>query len=426
MRPGEPGESIAPLPSSQPPAPSSTAIRRAVDADAPAIAALLPQGRARDAATFVLEDAGGLIGVLVLSQSDDRLWIEAIAVAAGQRRRGHGRTLLAFAEAAAREIGLRLLQFRSTEYSPFFVTQGFSPAPTFLKKLPRGGALHRAMQHLEAVGVPLLAAGSALPARTLYYRGVWAGLALFIGLGNLALAASASPPTPGRAIFAVAFGAVCVLFALWQTWLMVAVTRTGGVIAVLAIAATLYGKAVPQIRDITSSLGSDATAGDFQVSTAGATLQLKGTPGAGADSAVRRALEADPAIREVVLEGAGDGLDPAYEISRLIHNRRLATHIDRSCAGACAIMFLGGAERSVSGNAVLSFRQAGLPGMNKVQAYERNQQLEKLLAVQAGLEASFVQRVLATPIGSVWTPSIDELLAGRVIKRAGPAKEQSR
>ena len=374
----------------------------------------------------MLEDAGGLIGVLVLSQGDDRLWIEAIAVAAGKRRQGHGTTLLAFAEAAAREIGLRTLEFRSAEYRPFFIQHGFSPGPTFLKKLPRGGALHRAMQHLEAVGVPLLRVGSAPPARTLYYRGVWAGLAMFIGLGGLSLAASASPATPAHVIFTAALGAVCLLFALRQSWLMLAVTRTGGVVAILAIAAALYGKAMPQIHDIAGSLGRDAAAGDFQVGTMGATLMLKGTPGAGADSAVRRVLEADPAIREVVIEGAGDRLDPAYEISRLIRNRRLATHVDRGCAAACAIMFLGGVERSISGDAVLSFRQAGLPGMDKVQAYERNQQLERLLAVQAGLEASFVQRVLATPIGSVWTPSIDELLAGRVIKRVGPAKEQSR
>jgi hypothetical protein len=89
-------------------------------------------------------------------------------------------------------------------------------------------------------------------------------------------------------------------------------------------------------------------------------------------------------------------------------------------------MFLGGVDRTIAADAVLSFHQAGLPGMDKVQGYERNQQLEKVLAVQTGLAPSFVQRVLATPPDSVWTPTIDELLAGRVIQRAGPAREQAK
>jgi len=92
------------LPSKQPVNPATTGIRRAIDVDAPAIAAILPQAAtsqgAAERATFVLDDADGLIGVLLLSQSNDRLWIEAIAVSPDRLRQGHGKTLVAFAEAA--------------------------------------------------------------------------------------------------------------------------------------------------------------------------------------------------------------------------------------------------------------------------------------------------------------------------------------
>lgn len=419
------------MPSRQPPAPSATAIRRAVEADAPMLAAILPQGASRGDAAFLLEDADGVIGALTVSQGPDRLWIEALAVAPGKRRRGHGTTLLAFAEAAAREVGLRSLEVRTMGAESFFARHGFAITPTIQKKLPRGGAFQRAMRHLEAVGVPLLKIGSAPPGRTLYYRGVWTGLSLLAGLGSLSLAAHADAPTLGRLVFAAALAAACILFALWQSCLMIATPRSiattaAGAIAALAVAIAVYGKGAPQLGDIVIAYRAGAAAGDLAVVVDGATLALKGTPGKAAEAAVRRALEASPAIREVVLEGGGDRLDPAYGIYRLIHNRRLATRVDRTCVDACTIMFLGGVDRSISAEAVLSFRQAGLPGMDRVDAYERNQQLERLLAVQAGLAPSFVQRVLATPPGSVWTPSIDELLAGRVIQRVGPAREQAR
>jgi N-acetylglutamate synthase-like GNAT family acetyltransferase len=422
------------LSSKQPANPATTGIRRATDADAPAIAAILPQAAtslgAAERATFVLDDADGLIGVLVLSQSNDRLWIEAIAVSPNRLRRGHGQTLMAFAEAAAREVGLRTLAVRTMDSAIFFVSLGFVAESAGLVKRLRGGVLSRAMQHLEAVGVPLLKVGSAPPGRTLYYRCVWIGFALLVGLGCLSLAAANSDAlTLGRIVFALVLSVAGVLFALWQSWLMVSaplsiVTKIGGAVAALATAFALYGKAVPEVLDIISAYRSDADAGDLQVSSDGATLTLKGRPGKGADTAVRRALEDNPVIREVVLEGDGDRLAPAYEIYRLIHNHRLATHVNRTCVGACALMFLGGVDRSISTNASLAFRQAGSSSMDKVRAYERNQQLEKLLAMQAGLAPSFVQRVLATAPDSVWTPTIDELLAGRVVQRVEPAKEQ--
>jgi N-acetylglutamate synthase-like GNAT family acetyltransferase len=207
------------LPSKQPATPATASIRRAIDDDAPAIAAIVPQAPSQGAAeraTFVLEDADGLIGVLVLSQDKDRLWIEAIAVSPDRLRRGHGRTLIAFAEAAAREIGLRTLAVRATGGATFFAALGFAAEPPGMVKHLRGGALARAMQHLEAVGVPLFKVGSAPPGRTLYYRCVWISFALLMGLGSLSLAASKGDALAlGRIVFAVVLSAAGALFTFW-------------------------------------------------------------------------------------------------------------------------------------------------------------------------------------------------------------------
>jgi ribosomal protein S18 acetylase RimI-like enzyme len=49
---------------------------------------------------------GRVVGVLVIRPAGDALELENIAVHPAQQRRGHGRTLIAFAELRARELGL--------------------------------------------------------------------------------------------------------------------------------------------------------------------------------------------------------------------------------------------------------------------------------------------------------------------------------
>jgi len=54
---------------------------------------------------WVLEEAGHIIGVLVLEQTDEGFLLDNIAVAPRVQGGGYGRTLIAFAEAEARRRG---------------------------------------------------------------------------------------------------------------------------------------------------------------------------------------------------------------------------------------------------------------------------------------------------------------------------------
>jgi len=51
---------------------------------------------------WVLEEGGALLGALVLEDTDGGLLLDNVAVAEHARGRGHGRTMIAFAEAEAR------------------------------------------------------------------------------------------------------------------------------------------------------------------------------------------------------------------------------------------------------------------------------------------------------------------------------------
>jgi ribosomal protein S18 acetylase RimI-like enzyme len=62
--------------------------------------------RIADAQTWVLEDAGRILGILVLEQGPPGLLLDNIAVLPGSQGKGFGRALIAFAEAEARRRGL--------------------------------------------------------------------------------------------------------------------------------------------------------------------------------------------------------------------------------------------------------------------------------------------------------------------------------
>ena len=63
--------------------------------------------RIADGQTWVLEDAGGIVGILVLEQGVDGILLDNIAVPPECQGKGHGRVLMEFAEAEARRRGFQ-------------------------------------------------------------------------------------------------------------------------------------------------------------------------------------------------------------------------------------------------------------------------------------------------------------------------------
>src|SRR5271165_5299500 len=55
--------------------------------------------RIADGQVWVLDDAGGIAGILVLEETSDGFLLDNIAVAPDRQGKGHGRALLEFAEA---------------------------------------------------------------------------------------------------------------------------------------------------------------------------------------------------------------------------------------------------------------------------------------------------------------------------------------
>lgn len=407
-------------------------VRRATPADAAAITnfapGVPPPAMADDRATFVIDGADGPSAVIALVQHRDHLQIEHLVVAAPGAH-DHARTLLAFAEAAARAVGagkVRLPQGALPE--EFAASLGYADG----FKTISTGALARARDHLEAIGIPLWRDGTASVAQTLYYRGVWAAVALLIGLGSVSLAVfSGSQTTLFHIVVPAVLCAGASIFAVWQIVLTVAAARRGGGVAIplaavifasaaiLAIGTLIYDRAVPALAELWNIYNGDEELSDLAVAVSpdGTTLRIDGAYGMGSDQAVRLALEQNPRVREVVLAGPGGRIGAGFEISRLIRNRRLATRVETACASACTIAFLGGVDRSIAAGAQLGFHRASFPGMSADDMFEANRDMKRYLTMSAGIAPDFAQRVLDTPGESIWVPTPEELLAARVIKR---------
>ena len=152
------------------------------------------------------------------------------------------------------------------------------------------------------------------------------------------------------------------------------------------------------------------------VSPDGTVLSVEGAYGTGSADAVRRALDKHPSVRRVVLAGPGGRIGTAFEINRMIRNRRLATRVESGCASACTIAFLGGNDRSISASGRLGFHQGSFPGLGPNDLYESNRDMRRFL-VASGVTPEFAQRVIDTPPNEIWTPTPQELLAGRVVQR---------
>lgn len=409
------------------------AVRRAVAADAEDIARLFPSlaplaSTSDTRAIFVIDGDTGLLGAVQLEQAADHLSVGPLATVSDDERHEIARVLIAFAEMTARAIGLREVRLTGDTVPPgLAASRGYRAG---VKRIGTG-KLARMIDHLEAIGVPLWRDGGAPFDLTLYYRGVWAAMALLVGFGSITLAVFG----PGEVTLVHVLGPALLCagasaFAFVQVCLIAVAARrrapvpialgifAAAALSIAGIGGLFHQRAVPAIGELWAIYTGDEALDTLAVTVSpdGTALSVEGAYGTGSAETVRRALDKHPSVRRVVLAGPGGRIGTAFEINRMIRNRRLATRVDTACASACTIAFLGGSDRSIAPNGRLGFHQGSFPGLGPNDLYESNRDMRRFL-VASGVTPEFAQRVIDTPPDEIWTPTPQELLAGRVVQR---------
>ena len=403
-------------------------VRRAVASDANIVErfapGLWPAVASNDRAVFVVDAEAGPVAAMRLRHAADRLEIESLVAPSA----AEAKALARFAERTARSMKLRILGLQPDALQSDAATllgfrNGTKPVPFSWWR--------RMLDHCETVGVPLLGDGHAPLDQTLYYRGIWAAIALLIGFGSIPLTVfSPGEVTLLHVVVPATLCAIGTLFALWQILLIAAAARRSGrglaafttlgaaVVSVVAIGGLFYDRALPSIAELWEIYGGDEELGELDVSVGndGTTLYVQGAYGTGSAELVRQALQDNPGIRRVVLAGPGGRIGPAFAINRLIRDRKLATHVETACASACTIAFLGGGDRSIAATGRLGFHQGSFPGLGANDMYESNRDMRRFL-IASGVTPAFAKRAIDTPPDEIWTPSPQELLAGKVVSR---------
>ncbi|MBN9089573.1 MAG: hypothetical protein J0J01_21890 [Reyranella sp.] len=391
-------------------------IRRATEEDSGALATLVPgvvpSGTDEHHATFVIDGPAGPIAVLDLLQGErhlDLLHLRAPDLA-------HAQLLQGFAEAAA-----RALHASEIRLAPGAMDEAQAAVLGYV-----GGAMR-----VRPAGVPLWRDGTAGFSQSLYYRGVWASLALLTGLGSVSLAVFSGGQLTLAHIFLPAI--LCVvgtLFAFWQILLILQASRRSSpwvfaLSAAVALATvglvgiTVRDRAVPALSELWAIRAGDTALGDLEanVSPDSRMLYVAGAYGTHSEEVVRRALAENNGVREVVLEGPGGRASVGFALFQMFRERKLATRVETGCASACTIAFLGGVERTVSPSGRLGFHAASFPGMGEGDMHDANRGIRNFMVYSARLTPEFARKVIETPAESIWVPTHEELLAGKVITR---------
>lgn len=146
----------------------------------------------------------------------------------------------------------------------------------------------------------------------------------------------------------------------------------------------------------------------------GTELELAGGMPFGTAEAVRKFLDAAPAVQIIHLNSQGGRMNEAYQLYKMIKERSLSTYTSADCVSACSLAFLAGRERYLSESGRLGFHSTSIGELSGEIAKELNDDVRQTLNVH-GVPKSFIDRALSTSPKDMWYPSKDELLKAKVI-----------
>lgn len=146
----------------------------------------------------------------------------------------------------------------------------------------------------------------------------------------------------------------------------------------------------------------------------GTELELAGGMPFGTTDAVKKFLDAAPAIQVIHLNSQGGRMNEAYQLYKTIKERNLITYTSADCVSACSVAFLAGRERFLGESGRLGFHSVSIGELSGEVTKELNNDVRQTLKAH-GASSSFIDHALSTSPKDMWYPSKEELLKENVI-----------
>jgi hypothetical protein len=151
----------------------------------------------------------------------------------------------------------------------------------------------------------------------------------------------------------------------------------------------------------------------------GRALEFTGGITFGLTKEVRALLDANAGIRTLRLTSKGGRVQEARLLVDLLRQRGIVTYVARECLSACAIAFMGGAQRLVAPGGQIGFHR-DRDAYGTKQAVDDSNDTEHATLIEEGVAPWFADRAFSTPSESMWTPPHAELLRANVITGVAP------
>ncbi len=190
------------------------------------------------------------------------------------------------------------------------------------------------------------------------------------------------------------------------------------VIAVFQLAAAVVTYGIPQVTEASRMAfldDPDIPQYFMRVMRNGTEAEITGGIKFGLADDFRKILQASRQIRVVHLNSVGGRVGEAEKLFKFIRDARLNTYVSAKCLSACTLVFSGGVERVLLHGAVLGFHRGSFAGEDQEDSPEL--QGQRKIFTEAGYDAPFIARALATPSANMWKPSEAELLKSGVVTK---------
>jgi len=154
-------------------------------------------------------------------------------------------------------------------------------------------------------------------------------------------------------------------------------------------------------------------------------LRFSGTFELGVTKKLRALLEADSAIRGIVLDSPGGHVYEGRGTANLILRHGLDTFVFGQCSSACTTAFIAGRTRVLGPEGRLGFHQHWMDADYPVYLVDEAAEMKKDLAFYEaqGIAPAFREQVFVTPHDGLWFPGAEELIAAGVVHRVAEPPE---
>jgi hypothetical protein len=189
----------------------------------------------------------------------------------------------------------------------------------------------------------------------------------------------------------------------------------------LTVAFLLLACGIARAQTIPSSPTAEfGTPYEIRILNDGEVIEISGSFSWAVPQNLSVVLTRVPNLKTVWLDSPGGLVLAALRVKDMIRARGAGTHVQKLCASACTLAFLGGTERTIAPGARLGFHQASAPNVRPAQLDPVMRRAYQL----SDVPAPFIDHVLATPPQSLWVPSMAELASAGIL--AGGVSKNTR